>query len=73
MSKSNSSSKVFLSFLTGLAAGAATGLLLAPDSGEKTREKLKERASSWENEIEDKVKEQVNKMKDSIKENSGKS
>lgn len=65
---SNSSGKVWVSFVVGLAAGTATGLLLAPEKGEKTRKKLKESASDWEEEIEQKVKEQVNKMKDTIKE-----
>lgn len=38
----NSTSKIILSFLAGAAAGTALGILLAPDKGEETRQKLKE-------------------------------
>jgi len=38
----NNISKVILSFLAGAAAGTALGILLAPEKGAATREKLKE-------------------------------
>ncbi len=38
----NSTSKVILAFLAGAAAGTALGILLAPDKGEETRQKLKD-------------------------------
>ena len=38
----NSTSKIILSFLAGAAAGTALGILLAPDRGEETRQKIKE-------------------------------
>ena len=34
--------KIIAAFLAGAAAGASIGLLLAPDKGEETRQKLKE-------------------------------
>lgn len=36
----NTTSKVITGFLVGVAAGAAAGLLLAPETGSKTRRKL---------------------------------
>lgn len=43
----NNKSKVLLSLLAGAAAGVVAGLLLAPDSGKKSRESLLSSASKW--------------------------
>ena len=38
----NDNTKVVVAFLAGLAAGAALGILFAPDKGDETRDKLSE-------------------------------
>ena len=51
----------FFALLTGMAAGAVLGLLFAPESGEKSREKIKKAAddclskvkAKWEEEEEE--------------------
>lgn len=40
-------SKVFWSILTAAAAGAAIGMLFAPEDGVKTRKKIKKSANNW--------------------------
>ena len=61
--------------LSGIVAGVATALLLAPQSGDRTREQIKDTASDLGNTVSDKSKElgkatkdQVNNVKDQVKE-----
>ncbi len=69
------SHKSFFSLLLGLAAGAAIGILYAPDKGKNTREKVKraaagnlddlqEGAGNLESEVEDKAQEAKEDLKD---------
>jgi gas vesicle protein len=54
----------FLATIIGLAAGAVGGLLLAPQSGKKTRENLKKMAMMLTNEVQGTVKDTKEKVKD---------
>jgi len=58
------SSKSFFSLLVGLAAGAALGILYAPDKGKNTREKVRRAAAGGADEVEDKAEEAKESFKD---------
>ena len=61
MGKSN---KFFLATLIGAAAGVVGGLLLAPQSGKKTRQDLKKIAMKLGKEVQGTVKDTKEKVKD---------
>ncbi|NLV98437.1 MAG: YtxH domain-containing protein [Clostridiaceae bacterium] len=63
-SKSKARNKSFLSFLGGIALGASAALLLAPQSGEETREMIKDTAVSGA----EKTKEFYDKAAKEVKE-----
>ncbi len=48
----SSSSKSFIAFLAGLAAGTAIGILYAPDKGEVTRDKLGTILSKYKDQLQ---------------------
>ncbi len=66
MSDSNHTTSVLLSFLTGAAAGAITGILFAPDKGVNTREKIKTKASQTYHDIGEGVEDKVSALKSEI-------
>jgi len=43
--------KMFAGFFLGAAAGVLTGILLAPDSGKRTRRKILREVQDWEEDI----------------------
>ena len=67
----------FFALLTGLAAGAVMGLLFAPESGEKSREKIKKAAddclskvkAKWEEELDDEEEEEEEETEPETPEN----
>ncbi len=61
---SNTGSKFLLGFLAGILTGAAIGLLLAPESGEETRNLIREKIDQYAEEgkkIIEKAKEKAQK------------
>ncbi len=57
------SSRILLSFMVGALAGAATGILLAPDKGKNTRKKIVDSIDK----LSDKAKESINDLTDKAK------
>jgi len=66
MSDSNHTTNALLSFLTGAAAGAITGILFAPDKGSMTREKIKNQASQSYDEAGEGFNTKVTELKSEI-------
>ncbi|OJJ16361.1 hypothetical protein BKI52_34285 [marine bacterium AO1-C] len=57
------SSKSWLGFVAGIAVGATTAVLLAPDKGKNTRKRIKSKAKDWGVDL-DKVEKRVDKVSD---------
>ncbi|MFZ1806928.1 MAG: YtxH domain-containing protein [Cyclobacteriaceae bacterium] len=59
----NTKTKVIGGFIIGAALGAASGLMLAPSSGRKTRKKLKAESKRLANELIEKANESLDSAK----------
>lgn len=60
----NDKSKILLSLLAGAAAGVVAGLLLAPDSGKKSRETLVNSASKWGGDLDRVFRDGLGRLQD---------
>lgn len=58
----NDSTKVVATLLAGLAAGAALGLLFAPERGSETREKLNDALKNLGDSIKDRAAEEIENL-----------
>ena len=56
----------FLYFIAGAVAGAVTAVLLAPDSGEKTRERIRQDASDVVGKAKGKIAEGLEILEDAL-------
>ena len=58
----NDNSKVVIALLAGLAAGAALGLLFAPESGNETRDKLTESLKNLSDSIKETAATEIDNL-----------
>ena len=55
-------SKVLVALLAGIAAGAALGLLFAPEKGSETRDKLGQSLKDFGDSIKDRAADEINNL-----------
>ncbi len=59
-----SSGKILLGVLAGIAAGAALGILFAPDKGSNTVKKMTDKADDFVDELKNKFSERIKSVTD---------
>ena len=60
--------KTLLTFLAGAAVGAVTALLLAPESGEKTRDRIRAKAADAAGMAKEKILEGLESLEEALEE-----
>lgn len=58
----NDNTKVFVALLAGIAAGAALGILFAPDRGTDTRDRLNDALKNLGDSIKDRAAEEIENL-----------
>jgi gas vesicle protein len=58
-----------LAFIAGAVAGTAAALLMAPDSGEKTRERIRNKAEGVADYAKSKILERLDALEKALEEN----
>lgn len=61
--------KTILTFLAGAAVGAVAALLLAPESGEKTRGRIRAKAAAAAGMAKEKILEGLDDLEEALEEN----
>jgi len=59
-------SNLIVGFLSGAAIGLLAGILTAPDKGENTRAKIKNKVTDFANDISDNVEDKINQLGEQI-------
>ena len=59
-------SNVILGFLSGAAIGLVAGILTAPDNGENTRAKIKDKVNNLADDFSDNIGDKINQLEEQI-------